>query len=81
MVAANWNQTAEPGPMPIFLPMRSSHFVSVRPLRTMGNFCASPTPMRPEMVLMPCDSAIGTSAGPMEPASIEPDARAVRVSA
>ena len=83
-VAANWNQTAEPGAMAIFLPLiPSSQLSSFTPLRPMTYFGELPTPISPPMTLVePCDSAIARSAGPNGPAtSSEPARRAVRASA
>ena len=67
--------------MPTLGPIRSSHLASASPFRAIGNLVERPTPISAPIDLMPCDSAIGTSAGPIDPASSEPEASAVRVSA
>ena len=67
--------------MPMRLPTRSSHFVIASPFFTIGFFGEVPTPISAVMVFSPWLTAIGTSAGPMEPMSIDPDTSAVRVSA
>ena len=80
-VAANWNQTAEPGAMAIFLPLMSSQLSSFTPLRPITYFGEPPTPIKPITLVEPCDSAIARSAGPTVATSSEPASSAVRASA
>ncbi len=80
-VAANWNQTAEPGAIAIFLPLMSFQLSSFTPLRPMTYFGEAPTPIRPITLVEPCDSAIARSAGPTVAMSSEPASSAVRASA